>query len=160
MRLLRCLLGFVAVTSIIISSCIKEHGLEDAKLPQIIDATWEFKVGDQLFNGIMDSAYIQSSAGYSAVTMVGSQPDNKTGEIVLQIIGDDVTTGTYSSPNIFFQYAENGTILYQTIPGQTSDFSITITSLDSASITGTFTGTVLDSQGNPHTITDGKFTVA
>lgn len=160
MRLLRCLLGFLAVTSILISSCRKEHSLEDAKLPEIIDASWEFKVGDQLYNGIMDSAYIQSAAGYSAVTMVGSQPDNKTGEIVLQIIGDDVTTGTYSSPNIFFQYAENGSILYQTIPGQTSDFSITITSLDSASITGTFTGTVLDAQGNPHTITDGKFTVA
>lgn len=160
MTLLRSLLGFLAVTSILISSCKKDYSLEDAKSPDIIDATWEFKVGDQLYNGIMDSAYIQSAAGFSALTMVGSQLDNQPGEIVLQIIGDNITAGTYSSPDIFFQYSENGTILFQTIPGQTSDFSITITDIDSATVSGTFTGTVQDAQGNPHTITDGKFTVS
>jgi hypothetical protein len=160
MTFIRSLLGFLAVTSILFVSCKKDYSLEDGKTPDIIDATWEFKVGGQLFNGIMDSAYIQSAAGFSALTMIGSQADGKTGEIVLQIIGDDITTGTYSSPDIFFQYSENGNILYQTIPGQTSDFSITITDIDSATVSGTFTGTVTDAQGNPQVITDGKFTVA
>jgi hypothetical protein len=159
MTSLRSLLGFLAVASILFFSCKKDHSLEGGKIPDVIDATWEFKVGDQLYNGMMDSAYIQSAAGFSALTMVGSQPGNQTGEIVLQIIGDNITAGTYNLPDIFFQYSENGSILYQTIPGQTSDFSITITDIDSATITGTFTGTVQDSQGNSHTITDGKFTV-
>jgi hypothetical protein len=160
MTFLRSLLGFLAVTLFLISSCKKDHSLEDAKIPNITEATWEFKEAGHQYNGDMDSAYIQAAGGFSALTMVGSQPQGQTGEIVLQIIGDDITTGTYSSPDIFFQYSENGAILFQTIPGQTSDFSITISEIDSASITGTFSGTVLDSQGNQHTITDGKFTVS
>jgi hypothetical protein len=160
MTVLRSLLGFLAVTAILIVSCKKDHSLENGKIPDIIDASWEFKEGGQLYNGNMDSAYIQSAAGFSALTMIGSQPDNQTGEIILQIVVADVVKGTYSSPDIFFQYSENGNVLFQTIPGQTSDFSITITEIDSSTITGTFSGTVQDSQGNPHTITDGKFTVS
>ena len=159
MTFLRSLLGFLAVTLALLS-CRKEHSVENGKIPGAIDVTREFKVGDQLYNGEMDSAYVQSAAGFSALSMIGSGTQNLTGEIILQIIGDNITTGTYSSPEIFFQYSENGNILFQTIPGQTSDFSITITEIDSSSVSGTFSGTVQDSQGNSHTITDGKFTVS
>jgi hypothetical protein len=155
----RSLLGFLALTFALIS-CKKDYSLEDGKVPGIIDATWEFKESGHLYNGEMDSAYVQSAAGFSALSMIGSGLQNQTGEIILQIIGDDITTGTYNSPDIFFQYSENGNILFQTIPGQTSDFSITITEIDSSSISGTFSGSVLDAQGNSHTITDGKFTVS
>jgi hypothetical protein len=160
MTFLRSLLGFVAVTLTLLSACKKDHSLEGGKIPGITETTWEFKEAGKLYNGEMDSAYIQSAAGFSALSMTGTSTQNETGEIILQIIGDNITKGTYTSPNIFFQYSENGTILFQTLPGQTSDFSITITEIDSATITGTFTGTVQDSQGNTHTITDGKFTVS
>jgi hypothetical protein len=159
MTFLRSLLGLLAVTLALLS-CRKEHSVEDGKIPGEIDATWEFRVGEQLYSGEMDSAYVQSAAGFSALSMIGSGTQNQSGEIILQIIGDNITTGTYSSPDIFFQYSENGTILFQTIPGQTSDFSITITEIDSSSVSGTFSGSVQDSQGNSHTITDGKFTVS
>ena len=158
MTLLRSLLGFLAVT-LLLFSCKKDYSDEDGKIPGVIVSTWEFKSGDQQYNGDMDSAYFQTAGGFSALSMIGSKPLNQNGEIILQIIGEDIGTGTYNSPNIFFQYSEGGTILYQTIPGQSSDFSITITEIDSSSVSGTFTGTVQDSQGNTHTITDGKFSV-
>src|SRR5687768_5161540 len=159
MTLFRSLLGFLAVT-LVLFSCKKDYSDEDGKIPGVIESTWEFKSGGQQFNGDMDSAYVQSAAGFSALSMIGSRPLNQSGEIILQIIGDNISTGTYSSTDIFFQYSENGSILYQTIPGQTSDFSITITEIDTSSVSGTFSGTVRDSQGNSHTITDGKFSVA
>ena len=111
MTFLRSLLGFLAVTLALLS-CRKEHSVENGKIPGAIDVTWEFKVGDQLYNGEMDSAYVQSAAGFSALSMIGSGTQNLTGEIILQIIGDNITTGTYSSPEIFFQYSENGNILF------------------------------------------------
>lgn len=159
MTLFRSLLGFLTVT-LVFFSCKKDYSDEDGKIPGIIESTWEFKSGGQQFNGDMDSAYVQSAAGFSALSMIGSRPLNQSGEIILQIIGDNIGTGTYTSADIFFQYSENGSILYQTIPGQTSDFSITITQIDTSSISGTFSGTVKDSQGNSHNITDGKFSVA
>lgn len=159
MTLFRSLLGSLAVT-LVLFSCKKDYSDEDGKIPGVIESTWEFNSGGQQFNGDMDSAYVQSAAGFSALSMIGSRPLNQSGEIILQIIGDNIGTGTYSSADIFFQYSENGSILYQTIPGQTSDFSITITEIDSSSVSGTFSGTVRDSQGNSYTITDGKFSVA
>jgi hypothetical protein len=159
MTFLRNLLGFLTLT-LILFSCKKDYSDEDGKIPGVIESSWEFKEAGQQYNGDMDSAYVQSAGGFSALSMIGSRPQNQSGEIILQIIGDNIATGNYSSPDIFFQYSENGTILFQTLPGQTSDFSITITQIDSSSVTGTFSGTVQDSQGNSHTITDGKFTVA
>ena len=158
MTLIRSLLGFLAVTFVLFS-CKKDYSDEDGKIPGIVETTWEFKANGQQYNGDMDSAYVQTAAGFSALSMIGSKPAGESGEIILQIIGSDITTGTYSSPDIFFQYSENGTIVYQTIPGQTSSFTITITEIDTAIVSGTFSGTVLDSQGNSHNITDGKFTV-
>jgi len=159
MTSLRSLLGFLAVTLALLS-CRKEHSLEDGKIPGLVETTWEFKEAGQLYNGNMDSAYNQSAAGFSALTMIGSQPADQTGEIILQVLVNDVLNQTYHSPDIFFQYSENGTVLFQTIPGQTSDFTITISNSDSTTISGTFSGTVQDPQGNAHTITDGKFTVS
>ncbi|HUQ65868.1 MAG TPA: hypothetical protein VM101_06925 [Flavitalea sp.] len=159
MTFFRNLLGFLAVTFVLFS-CKKDYSDEDGKVPGVIESTWEFKEAAQQYNGDMDSAYVQSADGFSALSMIGSRPINQSGEIILQIIGNNITTGNYSSPDIFFQYSENGTILFQTIPGQTSDFSITITQIDTASVSGTFSGTVQDPQGNSHTITDGKFSVA
>lgn len=158
MTLIRSLLGFLAVT-LVLFSCKKDYSDEDGKIPGIVETTWEFKAASQQYNGDMDSAYVQSAAGFSALSMIGSKPANQSGEIILQIIGNNISTGTYSSPDIFFQYSENGTIIYQTIPGQTSDFTINIIEMDTAIVSGTFSGTVLDAQGNSHIITDGKFTV-
>ena len=159
MTLLRSLLGFLAVT-LLLFSCKKDYSDEDGKVPGLVETTWEFKEAGTLFNGDMDSSYFQTVSGFSALTMIGSKGTSSDGEIILQVIGQDIQTGTYSSPEIFFQYSENGNILFQTIPGQTSGFSITISEIDSSTVSGTFSGTVQDSQGNSHTITDGKFAVA
>jgi hypothetical protein len=159
MTLLRSLIAFLAITLIIFVSCKKDYSNEDGKVPGQTETTWEFDEAGTHFNGDMDSAYYQTSAGFSALTMVGS-PGNQNGEIILQIIGQDITTGTYASSDIFFQYSEGGNILYQTIPGQSSDFSITITSIDTATVTGTFSGTVVDPSNVSHNIQNGQFTVS
>jgi hypothetical protein len=159
MSLLKSLIGLLAV-SLLVFSCKKEFSDEDGKVPGFIESTWEFKEAGTQFHGDMDSAYFHTAAGFNALSLIGTLPDGGNGEIILQVISENIVPGTYTSPGIFFQYIENGSILYQTVPGQTSNFSITITEIDSVSVSGTFSGTVQDPQGNPHTIEDGKFSVA
>ena len=158
MTSLRSLIGFLAV-SLLITGCRKDYSDEDGKIPGVIDASWEFKESGQLYNGNMDSAYVQSAGGFTTLSMIGSGLSNQTSEIIFQVVGSNLGTGSYSSPNIFFQYSENGNILFQTFPGQSGEFTINITEIDSLSVTGTFSGTVHDTQGNTHTITDGNFSV-
>src|SRR5678815_3058399 len=92
MTFLRSLLGFLALT-LVIFSCKKDYSDEDGKIPGLIESSWEFKEAGQLYNGNMDSAYVQSVSGFSALSMIGSGTSNESGEIILQIIGEDIGTG-------------------------------------------------------------------
>lgn len=157
--MIRTLIGFLAVTLVLLS-CKKEFSDEDGKIPDIIESTWQFKENGQEFRGDMDSAFYQSTAGFTALTMTGSSTEPAGGEIILQITGSDIAKGSYSTSQIFFQYAQNGSVVYQTIPGQTGDFTITIDAIDSNEVSGTFSGTAYDASSGTHQIVEGKFTAA
>lgn len=157
MTSVRSLLGFLALT-LIIYSCRKEYSDEDGKIPGVVDLTWEFKEADQLYNGDMDSAYVQAAGSVKLLTAVGSG-SIEGGEILLQVLGENIEKGTYANQEVFFQYTENGSVVFQSSPVQTSNFSVNINELDSFTISGTFSGTVQDGQGNARTINEGKFTV-
>jgi hypothetical protein len=157
MTFLRSLMGLVAVT-LFIFSCKKEHSDEDGKVPGVIEANWKFSESGALFSGNTDSAVIQSNGGFSTLTIVGSKTGEPNGELVLQIVGTSIKAGTFSSQEVFFQYTENGALLFQSSPVEGSGFTIIISEIDSSNVTGTFSGTVKDGQGNDHEITDGTFT--
>ncbi|MBO9572879.1 MAG: hypothetical protein J7497_11855, partial [Chitinophagaceae bacterium] len=81
------------------------------------------------------------------------------GQIIFQIADDDLAVGTYTDDDqAYFVYAENQQILYESVPGPgNTDFSITITAIDSFSIEGTFSGTVKGADSSFKLISDGKF---
>jgi hypothetical protein len=149
-------LAVLLAFSLVLYSCKKERSVEEGKVPVSEDETWEFTEAAGLKKGPMDSAYIQTVANVTTLSIVGSSTEN-AGEIFLQVVTDNLTTGAYTNPLVFFQYGENGTVLFQSSPVQTGGFTINITELDSLNVTGTFSGSVLDAQGVEHVITDGKF---
>lgn len=156
MRLKSSLLGFLA-TFLLLFSCKKEVSVEDGKLPGEIETTWEFTSDGTLFNGDMDSAFIQNAPGLSALTMVGSRP-TEPGEFILQVVAETIDEGQYDGSQVAFQYSEGGKVIYQRVPNQSGTFSLTITNIDSAEVSGTFSGTAYDTLGQPHDIIDGAFT--
>lgn len=157
MTLLRNFIGFAAL-ALTLFACRKEMSDEDGKIPGLIDAQWEFNDAGTLFSGPMDSAFVQNVNGFNTIVMLGSAGGSKEGRIVLQIASSTLQTGEYNNSQVFFQYAEGASFLYQSSPLQSQNFSITITAIDSVSVTGTFRGTVQDSTGTARVITDGKFT--
>lgn len=157
MTLTSRLLGFLAIT-LLLFSCKKERSDEDGKIPGDVESTWKFSTDGTQFSGDMDSAYIQAASTFRALTMVGSRSGNASGEIVIQLVGETINAGSYDATQVAFQYSEGGQILYQRVPGQAGSFTVVITEIDSAQVTGTFGGTAYDTLGQPHVIVEGTFT--
>lgn len=157
MTLKSSLLGFLA-TILFLFSCKKEISVEDGKIPGNTETTWKFSSDGTQYNGDMDSAFTQSAGGYTVLSMIGTGADNQPGELIIQIVGENISEAQYGSEQAAFQYSVNGQILYQKVPGQSGDFSVTITDLDSAFVSGTFSGVAYDTLGQQHTIIEGEFT--
>lgn len=156
MTLLKKFIGLIALTTLLFS-CQKEMSLEDVKSPVIIDASWQFTESGKTFMGEIDTAYIIQATGINILTLQGTTQDGTTGIIILDIAGTTISTGTYTGDYVNFIYGEGSGVVYNNIAGSTG-FSITITAIDSASVTGTFSGTVKGADGGDKTIVDGKFT--
>ncbi len=141
------------------AGCRKEKSSETGAPPDEIKETqWEFKESDSLFGGPMDSALLAESDSGFIVVMSGLAAEG-SGEITLQL-SDPVAikVGEYPNQNVIFQYSENGIILLENSVQQADPFTVTITSMDSLTISGIFSGTVEDGLGNVKEISDGKFT--
>jgi hypothetical protein len=143
---------------LIVFSCNKEKSLELGGNIPAGGNQWQFTETVQ-FKGNMDTAYFQSLGSFQSLILEGVSTDSSQGVFFLQVIGTgaSITTTTYSNPSVLFEYSVGGVAFYandQNTPGQ---FSVTITKLDSANVSGTFTGLVKDALGNSKSITDGKF---
>lgn len=143
---------------ILFFSCKKEKSLENGS--GSVPTEWEFKDSTVLFNGKMDTAYIQTSGSISSVILEGTSTDTK-GKFYLEIFEVNITAGsTYKSPNVQFIYRENGATLYESVPANTDKFTVTITEIDADGISGTFSGEVEDASGTTKIITAGAFTAS
>ena len=156
MSLYKTLLGFFAVAVVIIS-CKKELSNEEGNPDQEVDNQWEFKQGDSTFGGLTDTAFIQTVNTIQTISISGVQTNGSAGEITIQLAGTQIGAGAYGTEYVLFQYFQDGSLLYSSVPSQGSDFTLTITRIDSSYITGTFSGTVQDAQGNNYNIAEGKF---
>ena len=154
MRILKAL-GFFVIPLLFILSCNKEKSLEVGGA--LGGAAWEFKESGVDFKGVMDSAYLEVSGTLEALFLEGTSNDG-SGIFLIQVVAADITTGTYTSPNLLFQYIVGGNVYYESDPANTGQFTITITNMDSVSISGTFSGEVIDALGAKKTITNGRFT--
>ncbi|HRE51883.1 MAG TPA: hypothetical protein PK339_10690 [Flavitalea sp.] len=156
MRMIRYF-SFCLAALMIFFSCRKETSWEIGDGLPPIEGKWEFTVPGQTYQGPLDSAYIYDYGPYQELFLFGSAPDVE-GELILRVIGLEITSGSYPNPAAFFIYGENGAPLFLNDPSEEGAFTLTITSLDSVSVSGTFSGKVLDGLGNEKTLTDGKFT--
>lgn len=157
MSFFKTLLGICASTLLMIS-CKKELSNEEGNLNTEIESKWEFKEGGQQFDGTTDTAFIQSIGTIQTLTITGAQAEGVNGEIMLQIAGENIGPGVYGTQFVLFQFLQNGAVSYTSLPVEGSDFVVSITTIDSSTVTGTFSGTVEDALGNTYTISDGKFT--
>ena len=139
---------------ILLFSCKKEKSLEGGT--GVVATQWEFKDSGVLFNGRMDTAYFQTAGSISSIVLEGTSTDGSS-DFYLEIFGASLTTGTYKSPNVQFNYLESGAVVYESVPGNNDKFSVTITEIDANGIKGTFSGKVEDALGNSKTITAGTF---
>lgn len=156
-RIQRIGLLLAMLAGVVVISCKKEKSLEGGNGGSSGPAAWEFKEGASLFKGPMDTAYYSNLGGVTALVLEGSSSSNPQEAFYMEIFGTSITTGTYATPTVFFEYSSGGTILYTNDPLAINKFSVTISSIDSAGVSGTFTGEVKDTAGNVKVITDGKF---
>ena len=154
MKLLRSLLLLVSFTAFL-SACQKEKSLEHATL--VTNSQWEYKDSLTQFRGPMDTAYIANAGPLNTLILLGTSVDAQ-GEIFIQLFSNTpIAKGTYSNPNVLFNYIIGGALYYENVPSNANKFSVTITALDSSMVEGTFSGEVLDLLGNTRTIREGKF---
>ncbi len=153
------LLRYLALIALIIGffSCQKELSLEFGNYkPVELDMAWEFRDTAKLFKGTFDTAYLQSQGTLQALTLEGFSEDG-TGSIFLQLIGDPLQPGVYTADAAAFEYTEDGFLSYTSIYGPDVQFIITVSRIDSAGITATFSGMVTNALGEVTEITEGRF---
>ena len=143
--------------SILFFSCQKELSIENGNAGNS-SSQWEFSESAN-FKGDIDTAYLEPSGGFQSLVFEGTTPDGK-GEIFMQLFGTTLTATVYKNPNVFFEYSQNDTLIYSNVPSSIDKFSVIITTIDSTSVTGTFSGEVVNAAGEIKTITNGKFTAA
>ncbi len=153
MRILKAL-GFLVFPLLFILSCNKEKSLEVGGA--LGDAAWEFKESGVDFKGKMDSAFI-IPGGFDHLFLEGTSNDG-SGTFLLQISAPSITTGTYTGSGLLFQYIVGGNVYYESDPANAGQFTVVITQMDSVSVSGTFSGEVIDALGTKKTITNGRFT--
>lgn len=146
---------WLAGTFFLFFSCKKEKSVEGGS-GSGASTQWEFKDSALVFDGKMDTAYIQTAGSISSIILEGTSTDG-TSDFYLEIFGSNISQGTYKSPNVQFAYVVRGTVVYESVPANTDKFSVVITSIDANGIIGTFSGEVEDALGNTKKITGGTF---
>ncbi len=142
--------------ALLFGACSKEKSVDTGTTPGNVSG-WEFKEGATAYSGKIDTAFIATNGAFKQLSIEGTTADG-TGTLFLTIVSTNLTVGSYTTPSVYFQYALAGSPFLESDPTATGAFTVVITKIDSALVTGTFTGQVQDISGNPKTITSGKFT--
>src|SRR5664279_3486289 len=147
------------VTIFLLNGCQKEYSLEGNGLI-VPTGTWQFNDSSHLFAGNIDSAYIDSTSSLNTkiLHLIGTSLDGSQ-SFNMELYANSFTAGTYKA-SLFqttFQYTSGGTSIYQ--GGQLiGEFIVTITSITSTQISGTFSGSAADATNKIKQLTNGKFT--
>lgn len=146
---------------VLLNACKKEYSIEHAG-KTTSTGTWQFNDSTQLFTGNIDSAFIDSSASLNTkiLHLIGTSLDGKQ-SFNLQLYATSFTTGTYKA-SLFqstFLYTAGSNNIYQASQ-LIGEFIVNITALTSTNISGTFSGSALNSTNKLIQITQGKFTSA
>lgn len=138
---------------IVFSGCSKEYSKE--KNNTVLTSSWSFTEGSNTFKGTVDSAYLDTLTNIIFLYLDGTA-DNGQDKLSLVVYGTAIATGSYVSPQAYIAYLQNNKLIYQSETSK-GDFSVNITDIDTASVSGTFSGKVMNGNGAEVTITEGKF---
>jgi hypothetical protein len=162
MKIMRKLLLFL-LPAVLLAACQKEYSLENGGTgPGTGGANpaWEFKENNVLFKGRMDTAYITDLAPLKQLSLEGtSDGGTQSFDLVLTNFSGNVTVGTYKSSlaQVEFSYTDATGTLYEADVLSGGDLTVVVSQINSTSVSGTFSGTVLDGAGNNKTVAEGKF---
>ncbi len=140
-------------------SCQKEYSIEGGVL-STLPGTWEFKDSSKFFSGNMDTAFVETTGNTKSLRLQGTSfTGAEDFELILNTTNSSFTVGTYKASlgEVNFEYAKNSVPIYE---GNQlfGEFIVTISSISTTNVTGSFTGIAIDSSGVNKTITAGKFT--
>ena len=158
MKQIKIALYFFAAM-VLLNACQKEYSVEHGG-KTTPSGTWQFNDSTQLFAGNMDSVYIDSSTSLNTkiLHLIGKSLDG-TQSFNLELYAPSFTTGTYKA-SLFqstFLYTAGGSNIYQANQ-LIGEFIVNITALTNANISGTFSGSALNSSNKLIQLTQGKFT--
>ena len=149
---------YLFLVVIFFNACRKEYSLENGGA-QTSSGTWEFKDSLKQFQGNMDTAYIEAPSGINKVLhLIGTSLDGSQ-TFSMNLYADTFKTGTYKA-SLFqssFDYTIPAKTLYQA-DQLIGEFIVNVTSFGNNAISGTFSGTAMDSAGNIKNLSEGKFT--
>ncbi len=155
---MKALSTYLKIFSVILLfiSCSKELSLEQAALVPVDNTTqWSFEDSAGKRQGSVDTAFIAAQGDIEALFLEGTTNDDRE-SIFLQVIGQPLTTGNYSNEQVGFAYYIDGQQVYFNDPSA-GEFTISITTLDTANIAGTFQGVVVNPRTGVASIQNGMF---
>ncbi|MDX2049170.1 MAG: hypothetical protein SFU87_20455 [Chitinophagaceae bacterium] len=138
-------------------SCQKELRFVSALQPSVSNNQWQFDESTLHFEGKTDSAILTISPGFESISLHGSSSVNNETLFIRITTSGKLKPGVYKNTDLYFLYARSGVMLYRNGPPSADDFILTITSVDSVSVSGTFSGITKDGAGTVKNITHGKF---
>ncbi len=148
---------YIFLSVMFFNSCQKEYSVENGNI-NAPSGSWEFKEGSKLFQGDMDTAYIDSSGATKELHLIGTSLDG-TQTFHLHLYADNFTTGSYKA-SLFqssFTYSSGSKQIYNANQ-LVGEFIVNVSSLGNNLIVGAFSGSALDSSGAVVQLTLGKFT--
>ena len=142
----------------IIWSCQKEYSQEGSN-SKLAAGTWQFNDSSKLYQGNMDTAYIDSSGPTKLLYLLGTSSSGGESFSLQLRSADSFKVGTYTASlaQSEFKYFTPAKTIYFS-DQITGDMQVSVTAIGNNKITGTFTGISKDSLGNLKAITLGKFT--
>lgn len=147
----------ILVASVILNACRKAYSVENS-FKTTTTGSWQFSNGSSKYSGNMDTVYQTTSGSTNELFLIGTTA-NGSQTFSMHLYADSFKIGTYKA-SVFqssFAYSSSTNTIYQA--GQLiGEFVVNITSINTNSISGTFSGTALDSTSNLIQLTSGSFT--
>jgi len=147
----------IFAASVILNACQKEYSIE-TPFQGVTTGSWQFSNGTIKYSGDMDTVYQTKAGSINELFLIGATA-NGNQNFSMHLFADSFKVGTYkaSAFQASFTYSSPGENIYQASQ-LIGEFIVNITSITSNTISGTFSGSALDSTNNVIQLTSGSFT--
>ncbi len=157
MKALTYCLFFLAL--LFTSACSKELSLENAGIieppPPGEQMQWQFEDSLGIKQGDVDTAFIAEQGSLQALFIDGTSDDGEY-RILLNVVAASLRPGSYRAENVNFTFYQGADLIYFNDPS-VGEFTLNISAIDTARVTGTFSGVIVDVRTGITSIQNGSF---